>query len=111
MSKGEIMRTTYHVIYNERNEVTLSTLPCVPPPVACARCAKRPAAEGRKSCPVCLDYDRAKAAVRRMEHRKAGLCLVCGEPVTATRKRKGADVPVKHCPDCLAYYRHHNRAG
>lgn len=97
-----------------RGQITLSVAPRAPqlaPAAPCARCRKHFAVHGRKSCASCLEYDRIKAQIRRDSMREQGRCLVCGRPCSGTRVLKGQEVPLRHCPDHVKFYRWYTRKG
>ena len=67
----------------------------------CVRCTKKPAVEGKRFCPECLEFtrlDRARyyrenrdAIQQRDKEKKArrladGLCVTCGKPREGTRQ-------------------------
>ncbi len=117
------MRKTFDVVSGLRGQVQLAVPPVEPftfvspdskakAAPTCARCKEEPAAEGRKSCPGCLEYDRIKAALRRLEAHEKGKCLVCLKPVKpGTHVWHGKEMPYAHCDYHLEYYRFHTRRG
>lgn len=111
------MRQTFEVrrVGNRRGEIELEAPPLMVTHevvLVCSRCRKNDAKQGRKSCEACLDYDRVKAAIWRMDAREKNGCLVCKKPVKAgTHKVKGKEVPFHYCEGHLAYYRFHTRRG
>ena len=60
----------------------------------CVYCRRRPAAAGKKCCPVCLERNREAARERVARRRAAGICPMCGGPLDGAGK--------KFCGACLA---------
>ena len=71
----------------------------------CTQCGKRPAAEGRTLCEVCIAKNRKTAyryfaETRRKGYAELGLCKICGKPVVEG---------YAFCPEHLEQYRQKGR--